>query len=236
MTVYGYCRVSTSRQSIAHQERNIITAYPTAKIKKEVYTGTKVVGRTVFNQLLKEVNPNDIIVFDSVSRMSRDANEGFQLYKKLLNDGVELVFLKEPHINTTTFKTALGHKVDLTGHKIADKYIKTTNEVIELIAEEQIRIAFEQSEKEVRDLQQRTKDGLETARLNGKQIGIKKGQKLVTKKSIKAKEIIMKHNKDFSGALNDAETIKLCGISRNSFYKYKKELIEETSKTEHTSR
>ena len=232
MAIYGYCRVSTSRQNIRHQERNIIRAYPNARIKFETYTGTKVVGREVFINLLKQVKAGDTIVFDSVSRMSRDAEDGFKIYKELLNRGIELVFLKEPHINTSTFKMALGNKIKSTGNEIADKYINTTNEVIELIAEQQIRIAFEQSEKEVKDLSERTKNGLETARENGKRIGIEKGQKLVTKKSIKAKEDIRKYSRDFGGILNDAETIKLCGISRNSYYKYKKELLEEVSKVE----
>lgn len=249
MTIYGYCRVSTSRQSIERQERNIIAAYPSVKIKKEVYTGTKVTGREVFNKLIGtlEITKNekgeeiykliggtvkagDTIVFDEVSRMSRDAEEGFMYYKALLNNNIELEFIKEPYINTIMFKNALGNKIEQTGNAIADKYIQTTNEVIELIAEQQIKIAFEQAEKEVKYLQQRTKEGIETARSEGKQIGIKKGQKLVTKKSIKAKEDIRKYSKDFSGSLNDAEVIKLAGISRNSFYKYKRELLEEVSK------
>lgn len=69
-----------------------------------------------------------------------------------------------------------------------------------------------------------TRKGMETARLNGKQIGLKEGTKLTTKKSIEAKEIIMKHSKDFNGTLKDPDVMKLCGISRNSYYKYKKEL------------
>ena len=42
------------------------------------------------------------------------------------------------------------------------------------LAKEQIKLAFEQSEKEVADLHQRTREGLLTARLNGKQVGRKK--------------------------------------------------------------
>jgi hypothetical protein len=34
---------------------------------------------------------------------------------------------------------------------------------------------------------------------------------------------IKKHSKDFSGSLEDPDIIKLCGCSRNSYYKYKKE-------------
>ena len=95
------------------------------------------------------------------------------------------------------------------------------------LAKEQIKLAFEQSEKEVQDLHQRTKEGIETARLNGKQIGLAKGTKLVTKKSQSAKDIILKHSSSFNGTLSDEEVIKLAGISRNSFYKYKRELKNE---------
>lgn len=35
--------------------------------------------------------------------MSRNAEEGFSLYEELFTKGVNLVFLKEPHINTDTF-------------------------------------------------------------------------------------------------------------------------------------
>ena len=49
-------------------------------------------------KLLKTVKSSDTIVFDSVSRMSRNASEGFALYQDLLEKNVELVFLKEPHM------------------------------------------------------------------------------------------------------------------------------------------
>ena len=51
------------------------------------------------------------------------------------------------------------------------------------LAKEQIKLAFEQSEKEVADLHQRTREGLLTARLNGKQVGRKKGVGFETKKA-----------------------------------------------------
>jgi DNA invertase Pin-like site-specific DNA recombinase len=94
------------------------------------------------------------------------------------------------------------------------------------IAKEQIRLAFEQSEKEVEDLYQRTKEGLETARLNGKQIGLAKGTKLTTKKSIASKEQIIKYSKEFDGTLDDTAVMKLTGLARNTYYKYKREIKE----------
>lgn len=224
--IYGYCRISTKQQSIERQHRNIKALYPNAMIIDEVYTATKIEGRKEFNKLLKKVKDGDTIVFDSVSRMSRNAIEGFALYKELYNKGVELVFLKEQHINTTTYKKALNNNVKMTNTAV-DSILKGINEYLLALAEEQIKLAFEQSEKEVEDLRQRTKEGMETARLNGRQIGQKEGIKLTTKKSIVAKEKIQKYSKDFLGNLKDTDVIKLIGISRNSYYKYKKELVEE---------
>ena len=63
-----------------------------------------------------------------------------------------------------------------------------------------------------------------TAMTNGNKVGIKKGTKLTTKKSVQMKEEIRKLSKDFEGTLNDEELMKNLGISRNSFYKYKKEI------------
>ena len=70
----------------------------------------------------------------------------------------------------------------------------------------------------------RISQGIREAKKNGTQIGISKGTTLTTKKSIECKAIIQKHSKDFGGSLEDPDVIKLCGCSRNSYYKYKKEI------------
>lgn len=224
--IYSYNRISTNKQSIERQIRNAKALYPNAIIVEEVFTGTKIYNRPKWNDLIKKVKAGDIIVFDSVSRMSRNAEEGFATYKELFDKGIELVFIKEPHINTETYKKALTGGIELTGTMV-DSILEGINKYLLALAEQQIKLAFEQSEKEVKDLQQRTKEGIETARLNGKQIGLEKGTKLTTKKSIEAKDQIIKYSKDFKGTLKDTDVIKLVGISRNSYYKYKKELVEE---------
>lgn len=220
---YGYCRISRKQQSIDRQIRNIKEAYPTSIIIEEAFTGTKI-DRPKFDKLLKKVKPGDTIVFDSVSRMSRSAEEGFELYKELYDNGINLVFLKEPHINTEVYKDTINRQnVPMTGTDV-DVLLEGVNKYLMILAEKQFKLAFEQAEKEVMDLRQRTIEGIETARLNGKQIGGTKGKKLITKKSIKAKEQIQKYSKDFNGTLKDIEVMKLIGVSRNSYYKYKNEL------------
>ena len=91
------------------------------------------------------------------------------------------------------------------------------------LAEQQIKVAFEQSEKEVTDLHSRISQGMREAKKNGVKIGLPQGTTLTTKKALECMAIIKKHSKDFGGSLEDPDVIKLCGCSRNSYYKYKKE-------------
>ena len=225
MVTYGYARTSTRTQNIERQIRNILAAEPNAKIYQEAYTGTKIYGREEFQKLLKKVKPGDKIIFDSVSRMSRSADDGVKLYFELFEMGVALEFIKEPYIDTVVYEQNIKDKIEYTGTD-EDLIFEGLNKYFKRLAERQIRIAFEQSEKEVKDLHVRTKEGLVTARKSGKQIGQPKGTKLVTKKSVEAKAGIKKYNKTFGGPLNDVETIRQLGISRKSFYKYKKEILE----------
>ena len=225
MCKYGYCRISQKKQSIERQIRNIKNEYPDALIIEEAYTGTTI-NRKEWNKLFNKVKDGDTIIFDSVSRMSRNAEEGFNAYEELFNKGVNLVFLKEPHINTETYRKALNNNLQLTGSNV-DFILDGINKYLMALAKEQIKLAFEQASKEVQDLRQRTKEGIETARLNGKKIGIASGTKLTTKKSIASKEVIVKHCKDLNGTLDDIEVMKLTGLARNTYYKYKKEIKEE---------
>lgn len=221
---YGYCRISRKEQNIDRQERNILSAYPDALILKEAFTGTKIEGRKEFEKLIKTVKSGDTIVFDSVSRMSRNAEEGIKQYKTWFDMGVSLVFLKEGYINTSVYASKLQQADISTGKTYLDEGLKV---ILMGLAEEQIKIAFDQAQKEVQDLRQRTREGIETARLNGKQIGQQTGKKLNVKKSVTVKAEIIKYSKDFEGSNNDKEVMKLTGVARNTYYKYKKEISEE---------
>lgn len=243
MKTYGYCRISTPHQNIERQVRNIEAAFPNAIIIKEVYTGTSL-DRPEWNKLYRVLKPKDTIVFDSVSRMSRNATEGFSEYQDLYNKDVNLIFLKEPHINTATYKSALARQVSLTGDKV-DYILEGVNKYLMELAKEQIKLAFDQSEKEVLDLHQRTKEGMETARRNGKQIGQRKGNILNIKKEEPIKAIIKAKSKDFDGHNSDVEVMAILSgtiievkddksdnirkipakVSRNTYYKYKRSIL-----------
>ena len=231
MAIYGYCRISQKKQNIERQVRNILSVYPTAIIIREAFTGRKIEGRKEWEKIYRTVRAGDMIVFDSVSRFSRNAEEGFELYQDLYNKDVDLVFLKEPQINTETFKRALDRVIPMTGTNV-DYILDGINKFLLELAKDQIRLAFEQAEKEVEDLRQRTREGIVTARLNGKQIGARPGEKRITKKSVKIKGIIEKHSSDFNGNLSDVEIMQMTGIAKNTYYKYKKELKEQSDSSE----
>ncbi|MDO4187525.1 MAG: recombinase family protein [Lachnospiraceae bacterium] len=165
--VYGYARVSTKHQSISRQIDNLKKVDSSIIIFQEAFTGTKM-DRPVWNKLMKIVKEGDTIVFDEVSRMSRDAEEGFEAYKDLYNRGISLQFIKESTLNTDNFRNASTKSIE---------------------------------------------------------INVSTGSKLITKKSIEAKKKIKEYSKDFDGSLSDGDVIKLVGISRNSYYKYKGEML-----------
>ena len=206
-----------------------------ALIIEEVFTHTSL-NRKEWQKLFSKATTGDTIIFDSVSRMSGNAEEGFTAYEELYNRGVNLVFLKEPHINTAVDREAAKRQIQTisTGDAAADELLNGITEALNRytmrLAAQQIQIAFDQAEKEVKDLHQRVSEGMETARINGSQIGQVAGRKLNVKKAQPMKEQILKYSKDFDGTLNDAECMKLTGLARNTYYKYKKELKDERDK------
>lgn len=224
---YGYARISTDRQDITRQIKNI-EKVGVDKIYQEVYTGTTT-ERPKWISLMKNVQQGDVIVFDSVSRMSRNAEEGYEDYMKLFDMGVSLEFIKQPYINTEVYRNKIGTTLPKTDTS-ADLILMGVEQYIRELAREQIKLAFGQSEFEVQALRQRTKEGLREAKVKGKQIGRPKGSKRESEKSKRTKKAITAMSKDFKGDKTDKEIAEIVGISLNSYYKYKKELKEDNGK------
>lgn len=229
MAIYvGYARVSTQKQSLSRQVTNIRNLYPDIKIYSDKYTGTKL-DRPNFQLLLSIVRPGDTIVFDSVSRMSRNAEEGYELYMELYEKGINLEFINEPHISSEHFRRASEQSIGSVGNEVADIYIRATNEVLMLLAKQQIKLAFEQADKEAADTRDRIKQGLrEREAKTGLKNGRKKGDKVIVHKKAERVRKIKKYSKSCYGTNSDVDVMKLLpGISKNTYYKYKKLAIEQ---------
>ena len=221
MNTYGYVRVSTMQQNIERQVKAIEEEFPDAVFYIDEFTG-KEMNRPEWNKLYKSLKPGDVIVFDEVSRMSRNAAEGFRVYQELFEKGVQLIFLKERYIDTAVYSAGLKRADDIdTGKSYLDEGLKV---ILMGIAEEQIRIAFEQSENELKFKKARIKGGIAEAKKRNQklmnefpdsywyqpgysQIGQDTGDKLHIKKAEPIKALIRKYSKDFEGTLNDMELL-----------------------------
>ena len=263
MKIYGYVRVSTLEQNKERQIKNILDQYPKAVIMTEEYTG-KTMDRPVWSKLYSKLKKGDVVVFDEVSRMSRNAEEGFKVYQELFEKGCQLIFLKEPYLNTDVFSGQIQRATVKTGKDYLDQGLKI---ILMGVAEEQIKIAFEQSQAETDLRAQRAGEGIAEAKKHNEelevlypdtykdhpeysQIGREKGDKLTIKKAEPIKALIRKYSRDFEGTLSDMEllgvlstkTVKIpnkkrsgkveereisAKLSRNTLYKYKKQMREE---------
>lgn len=229
--IYGYCRISTKRQSLQRQIDNMKKYGIENNIKidifTEVYTGTET-DRKVYQSLKKKLKAGDTLIFDSVSRMSRNAEEGVQEYFELMEKGINLIFLKERYIDTDVYKEQLerNDNIQVNDIDLNETIMKGIREYLKRLAIKQIRIAFEQSEKEVLDLRVRTSEALRVKKAEGVVLGRREGSKIETKKAKEMKEKIKKLSKTFGGSLKDVEVIEILKINRNTYFKYKKELKE----------
>ena len=233
--IVGYARVSTPTQRLRRQIDNLKEAYPDIVVISEVFTGSTD-NRPKWKKLMRQCRAGIIgkLVFDEVSRFSRNAEEAIAEYKELYNLGIELEFLKEPHINSKIYRDASERKIEIATDGMDEETAQLINTVIGglndyllSVAEKQIYLAFEHAQKERELLSQRTSEGLKKAKLMGSKVGRQPGQKLITKKSKRAKRIIRKHFKLFGGELTATQCYTIAQITKSTFYRYLQEMREE---------
>ena len=237
-TTIAYIRVSTKKQNPKRQYDNIASyaadnGLTVNKYYEDKFTG-KEFSRPEFDKLRARVDReiekgNDVtIIFDSVSRMSRTAEDGIKQYFDWYDRNVNLVFLHEMAINTEAYNNGINN---FNGIKSDDKKVNLTmqfvRDLVKMIATEQIEKAFEQAEKEGRDIKSRVVEGLNASDKKGGRPAPKDGERIETNKAREAKAFILKKSKRYNGTLNDTDTMKLAGISRPSFYKYLREIEDD---------
>lgn len=233
--IVGYARVSTPKQKLRRQIDNLKAAYPDIVVITEVFTGSTD-NRPKWKKLMRQCRAGIVekLVFDEVSRFSRNAEEAIVEYKELYNLGIELEFLKEPHINSKIYRDATERKIEIATEGMDEETAQLINTVIGglndylmSVAEKQIYLAFEHAQKEREFLAKRTSEGLKQAKLMGSKVGRQPGQKLITHKKKRAKRIIRKHYILFGGSLTATQCFTLAQITKSTFYRYLDEMREE---------
>lgn len=224
----GYARVSTPTQKLDRQIRNLKEAYPDIVIVSEVFTG-KTDNRPKWNKLLRQCRAGVVgkLVFDEVSRFSRNAEEAIKEYKELYKLGIEMEFLKEPHINSSIYRQSSERKIDIDTDKmdtetanLINTVVGGLNDYLMAVAEKQIFLAFEHAQKEREFLSQRTSEGLKQAKLMGSKVGRQPGQKIETRRAKRAKRYIKANYIGFGGCLTATECMRAAQITKSTFYRY----------------
>lgn len=148
MTIYSYIRVSSIDQNEARQ----IESMKALGITKEDMYIDKVSGKNTdrpqYQELKAKVQDGDTVVFDSITRLSRNYKDIKDEYQFYLKKGVFLEFIKEPMLNTPKEKVT-----DIVQVALADV-------ILSLLA------AFSQKERE--DIKLRQAEGIAIAKAKGK--------------------------------------------------------------------
>ncbi len=149
---------------------------------------------------------------------------------ELLEQDINLVFLKERHIDTDEYKRRTQNHIARVSSS-NEKMDNLINGILDLVADferenlkDNIMLAFQQAEHERLFLIKRVTEGKSRS---DKHQGRPEGSRNI--KSDKAdhiKKIIMEQSKDFYGKFSDAKIMReyLMGVARNTYYKYKSEL------------
>lgn len=190
---YAYIRVSTNYQTVQNQKiaiRQYAKYHRLHKIQwiAETISGTKIPEKRKLGELLSIVQKNDVIIVTELSRLGRSLMMILNVLQSLLEKGVKVIAIKE-------------------GYELGDN-----------IQSKVLAFAFGLSAEIERTLlSERTKQGLERARKQGKQIGRRKGQKSKKYKLTGKAAYIKKERIAGRSKLSLAKEFKVTWVTLNKF-------------------
>ncbi|RPJ97241.1 recombinase family protein [Rummeliibacillus sp. TYF005] len=190
---FAYVRVSSKEQNI---DRQIDTMRKLGIDDREIFIDKqsgKDIERPQYKLLKAVVRDGDTIVFDSITRLSRNMDDIKNEYSWFNDNGINLKFIKEPMLNTS--------------NDTSDVMRKAINDIILTILG-----AFAQKERE--EIKQRQKEGIEAARRRGKHLGRPKAQ--LTEKQVEQFNQLYPVWK--KGEMTAVAMMRKMELKRNTFY------------------
>lgn len=189
---------------------------------KTTYPRVKVIEGLV--ELKEVVKSGDSVIFDSVLELDSSGMNSFEniynTYKWFVDNDIDVMFDRSSNCDYEAIgaqiRTLIGYGVKLP----IDIFFRA---VLDLEVSAYIN---------VRDAQAVRKKNaqLSSSKLTGKNYGRPKGSTAKSDRKKKAMQIILENCRDFKGTLSDDECLPLTGISRASYYRYKKDLKAEREK------
>lgn len=200
---FAYIRISSKDQNEARQLKNMeeigITNERDIFIDKQ---SGKDFNRPKYQALKQMVREGDTVVFDSITRMGRNMNDTMKEYEWFVDNGVNLVFIKEPMINT-------DNNEDDVMKKAIQKIILT------------LLTAF--AEKERTEIRTRQAEGIAVAKLN-KHLG-RPIEHTATDEFIKV------YDRWKAGEITGVQAMEDSGLKKATFYRVVKAYEKQLSST-----
>ena len=153
MNVIGYIRVSSDKQDLQKQEHLLLKYAQQHNLRINTFINIEISSRKGtrerrIDELLSRLNEGDILLVAELSRLGRNMFEVINIINQLSEQGVEVVFVRQPELSTVGSHRKL------------------------LLA---IYSYFAEAEREF--ISMRTKQGLAAARASGKKLGRPKGSR-----------------------------------------------------------
>ncbi|MFE6170189.1 recombinase family protein [Viridibacillus arvi] len=203
---FAYVRISSKEQNI---DRQIDAMHSLGIDDRDIFIDKqsgKDTDRPQYQLLKAVVREGDTVLFDSITRLSRNMDDIKKEYSEFSARGINLQFLKEPMLDTS--------------NDTSDVMRQAINDIILTILG-----AFAQKERE--EIRQRQKEGIEAARRRGKHLGRPKVR--LTEELVKQFNQLYPRWKN--GELTAVALMKEMGLKRNTFYNkvklYEQRLIKE---------
>lgn len=199
MELYGYARVSTKDQNEARQ----LDAFRQLNLKSHNIYLDKLSGkdfnRPSYKKLLRKLKPGDLLYIYSIDRLGRNYEEIQQQWRVITKEiGADICVIDMPLLNTAAGK-------DLMGTFIADLVLQ----ILSFVAE-----------SERRNIKDRQKAGIASAKLRG----VKFGRPEVILPDNFEDLVLRYRNKEMSRA----QLLELCHISKTTLYRKLAKLREST--------
>ena len=208
---YSYKRISTDteRQNFNRQIKSLEKYATDHNIEyvvefTEEMSAKNFADRPQFLKLDKILQSGDTVVFKDLSRITREAENGYKKYMDWINHGINMVFLDNPTVSTDYIRQMM---------QTASKQDIVTKTAMENIIKLLIIVELDRGEKQRLYISKSIKDGIAAS---NKKSGRKTGQ--LDKMTPELKHDIKQFQTDRS--IKQIDLMKKYNISRNTLKKY----------------
>lgn len=215
--IYGYISLTTTYQNSKTQEKQIRKAFPGKDINivESALEDTK-----AFSTLLSNLQEGDIVVVTDILHLTENETNFDTInncYQRIFATGADVVVLNAPYVNSSIYRAAIK-----ANHMNGSSSVEMA---VSMILEDQLRTLIDQTINSKKKLTGLIKDG----QMNSpKHMGNKKGSKYKIKNKDSRLEYMQTHLQDFGGDQTNEEVMKALNMARNTFFRYKKELLSSS--------